>query len=207
MKFDPCPFCGKTKFDVNNPLLHPDMKLILDTLNSLIKEFGIADSLHFVGHTINQKEYNQILELGFDAVNVVRIGEHRFNRNVIKKIPFKLIQFKLFNKPLKLNYSFISKYFIDVKIDIKENVYPTLIPNWDHTPRSGNKGVVFHGATPERFKKNVTQILNLVKRIENQLGFLKSWNEWGEVNYMEPCLKYGKGYIIALKNAINEIYR
>lgn len=28
---------------------------------------------------------------------------------------------------------------------------------------------------------------------------LKSWNEWGEGNYMEPDLKYGKKYILALK--------
>ena len=29
--------------------------------------------------------------------------------------------------------------------------------------------------------------------------FLKSWNEWGEGNYMEPDLKYGKKYIETLK--------
>ena len=31
--------------------------------------------------------------------------------------------------------------------------------------------------------------------------FLKSWNEWGEGNYMEPDLRFGKGYIKALKEA------
>jgi hypothetical protein len=34
---------------------------------------------------------------------------------------------------------------------------------------------------------------------------LKSWNEWGEGNYMEPDLKYGKGYIKALRLAITNV--
>ena len=33
---------------------------------------------------------------------------------------------------------------------------------------------------------------------------LKSWNEWAEGNYMEPDLKYGKGYIQALRKAIED---
>ena len=33
---------------------------------------------------------------------------------------------------------------------------------------------------------------------------LKSWNEWGEGNYMEPDLKFGKEYIKALRDAIEE---
>lgn len=33
---------------------------------------------------------------------------------------------------------------------------------------------------------------------------IKSWNEWGEGNYMEPDLKYGRGYINALRKSINE---
>ena len=35
--------------------------------------------------------------------------------------------------------------------------------------------------------------------------FIKSWNEWGEGNYMEPCLKYGHGYLEALKKALDEV--
>ena len=38
---------------------------------------------------------------------------------------------------------------------------------------------------------------------QNQVAFIKSWNEWGEGNYMEPCLKYGHGYLEALKKALD----
>ena len=39
---------------------------------------------------------------------------------------------------------------------------------------------------------------------EEQIILIKSWNEWGEGNYMEPDLKHGKGYINALKEAVEE---
>ena len=38
---------------------------------------------------------------------------------------------------------------------------------------------------------------------EFQILFIKSWNEWAEGNYMEPDLRYGHGYLKALKDAIN----
>ena len=34
---------------------------------------------------------------------------------------------------------------------------------------------------------------------------LRSWNEWGEGNYMEPDIKYGRGYIDMFKQAIDEM--
>jgi hypothetical protein len=158
-----------------------------------------------IGHTINSNEKDIILELGFDGVNIVRTGEHRFNMDVIRKIPLKLFRFKVLKKPLKLSYSFISKYFIQ-EIDKEENVFPTIIPNWDHTPRSGSYGVVFHNSTPELFKKHVLRALDVIKNKpkSRQILFLKSWNEWGEGNYMEPDLRYGKRYIDALSSALDE---
>ena len=32
---------------------------------------------------------------------------------------------------------------------------------------------------------------------------MKSWNEWGEGNYMEPDLRFGKQYIEACRQTIN----
>ena len=83
-----------------------------------------------------------------------------------------------------------------------------MLPNWDHTPRSGYNGDLYTNSTPDLFEKHCEQLLSIVKgkRKDRQIAFLKSWNEWGEGNYMEPDLKYGKGYIKALRQAINHIF-
>jgi hypothetical protein len=88
----------------------------------------------------------------------------------------------------------------------EKKIYPVLIPNWDFTPRRGAGGLIFHNSTPELFKKHTKQVLNQIKDkdADDQIIFLKSWNEWGEGNYMEPDLKYGKGYIKALKEVLDD---
>ena len=71
---------------------------------------------------------------------------------------------------------------------------------------SGNRFSILTNATPQLFKKLCIRILNGVKNKKNKIIFVKSWNEWGEGNYMEPDLKFGKGYINALAEAKKEIY-
>ena len=48
------------------------------------------------------------------------------------------------------------------------------------------------------------QVLEGVAKKKNNLVFLKSWNEWGEGNYMEPDTRYGKGMIKALAEAVRK---
>jgi hypothetical protein len=187
--------------------MHPDVKHFMDVFNQLIKESEIADGFFFIGHTVNAAEIEQLRSLRFDCINIVRFGEYRFNREVIKRIPWELFKYKILKKPLVIKYSFISKFFVNEKLDLDEDIIPSLIPNWDHTPRSGKKGCVYQDATPELFQKHVTKALNVIKhkRPNRQILFLKSWNEWGEGNYMEPDLKYGKGYINALRSSLAEV--
>lgn len=88
------------------------------------------------------------------------------------------------------------------KWDRKENCYPQIIPNWDRSPRGGRRAVIYTGSTPELFKTNAEKALELVKdkQPEHKIIFLRSWNEWAEGNYMEPDLKFGHGYLDALKS-------
>ena len=185
---------NKPVFVVYKPILLPDAKEFISMFNDLAKENGITEGFYFIGHTLNGAETSRILDLGFDAINIVRNGEYKFNKEVIKRIPFKLFKFKALGRPLKLDYSFISKYFIH-NSDNDERIIPTIIPRWDHTPRSGKKGVVFHNSTPELFKKHFEKAVEIIKNKKNKVLFLKSWNEWAEGNYMEPDLEYGKAYI------------
>lgn len=196
-------------FVIYKPLQHPCLHHFMHIWNDLIKESGVGDSFFFIGHTVNVEEIDNIKSLGVDAVNIVRIGEYRYNKNVISKIPFKLFAFKFLHRPLVLRYSFISKYFINENIDKNEDIIPTLIPNWDHTPRSGKRGVVFHKSNGSDFEKHAIRALNVIKGKcpSRQILFLKSWNEWGEGNYMEPDLNNGKAFIKALKSAIDKVFK
>src|SRR5690606_28743507 len=82
--------------------------------------------------------------------------------------------------------------------------YPSIVPNWDTTARLAKKAIVLHGSSPELFRKHVQQVLEQVKHkpYEENIVFIKSWNEWAEGNYIEPDRKHGRSYleIIAKEN-------
>ena len=80
--------------------------------------------------------------------------------------------------------------------------YPTLLPNWDNTPRSGRNGRVLHDSTPELFRRHVRDVVAFVRDMprERNLVFIKSWNEWAEGNHLEPDLKFGLEYLQVLRD-------
>ena len=102
--------------------------------------------------------------------------------------------------PFVINYErLISRYhFNDFP---KDNFIPTIVPNWDTTPRLNTMGWVFHKSTPELFKKHFENTIKFVieQKNEHKMIFIKSWNEWAEGNYLEPDLEWGKGFLSAVK--------
>ena len=44
---------------------------------------------------------------------------------------------------------------------MQANAFPTMIPNWDHTPRSGIKGSVMTGVSPNKFQKTVKKMVDV----------------------------------------------
>ena len=55
--------------------------------------------------------------------------------------------------------------------------------------------------------RNIKRSLAIItvknKPEEEQIIMIKSWNEWGEGNYMEPDQEFGHGYLRALRSAID----
>lgn len=217
---------GKLLFVVFDPLSIPDVDGFIKLWNKLATENGLT-GFHFVGimsnfafHTttlgksqyrfISQKSdasmfYKKVFDLGFDAVNS-RGGSHAEMKSKSFFIYFfiKLIKsiFKM-DILVKFNYKSIIKYLF-VEEDTWENVYPTIIPNWDRSPRSGKKALIWYNTTPALFYKHILDALKIVenKKSEHKIIFLQSWNEWGEGNYVEPDIKYGTGYLDSLRKAL-----
>lgn len=186
----------KPIFVIYKPFLIPDVTKFIDIWNQLAVKEGFSNGLFFIGYADKTIEIDKFLSLGFNGVNIVRVSEYAYNKNLMKKIIIPILKYKLFKMPLVIKYKLASKYFVQEE-EKGSNVYPTIIPNWDHTPRSSKRGVVFHNSTPELFQKHVKEVFNALenKNPDDQIVFVKSWNEWGEGNYMEPDMRFGKGYI------------
>ena len=107
-------------------------------------------------------------------------------------------------RPTKFLYKKAIKYMVTDNCK-KNDVIPVIAPNWDHSPRSGGRAIILHKPHPKYFEKLVTRALSVVreKPEEEQIIMIKSWNEWGEGNYMEPDLRYGRGYLESLKTALD----
>lgn len=88
----------------------------------------------------------------------------------------------------------------------KDNIcVPGAFVDWDNTPRKGDWGCVFSGASPEKFKRYLKkQIVRARTVYDKDMLFLFAWNEWAEGGYLEPDEKYGHGYLEALKEALVE---
>lgn len=83
--------------------------------------------------------------------------------------------------------------------------YPLVLPNWDNTPRSGMRGLVLHNSTPELFRRHLREAIRRVQTRprDEQVVFIKAWNEWAEGNYLEPDVRFGRSY---LKIVGEEVY-
>ena len=196
------------------------MKEFTELWRKLAVENGLK-GIHFVGKTASigkfdkgithdylsdaRERYDSVLAKGMDAVNSVNlrraellsVGKYAkmMDRLLNKLIPASKVE--------KYDYGKIIQHLLTEE-DKEENIYPTILPRWDKTPRLGKQAYVYTNSTPELFEKSVRQAVDFVKnkKLEHRIIFLQAWNEWGEGNFMEPDIEFGHGYLDALKKAI-----
>lgn len=219
---------GKLIFVIYDPLKFINIERFIETWRKLAEKNGLP-GFHFVGMTpstltlrvaadgsrqrvmpnlkSSAKIFKDVLDLGFDSVNSFgkRRGEMLYEgkwKNLAKTI---LRHVGLPTGSILYDYErTVCNYFAPE--DSWENVYPTILPQWDRTPRVSSWDGVYVNATPEKFEKHIRQALELIKdkAPEHRILFLKSWNEWGEGNYVEPDLQWGHGFLDAIHRAVVE---
>lgn len=214
---------GRLVFVIYEPFAFPNVTEYMELWNKLAKKEGLP-GFYFIAMvpatlTYNPRTrkrqmpnlnssaelYNYALELGFDAVN--SFGKRRgemMSEGTIASITKRILGLLHINtRAATYDYSStVARYFASE--DAWENVYPTILPQWDRTPRNGSREGIYVNSTPEAFERHIRHALSIIqhKKKEHQILFLKSWNEWGEGNYVEPDIVYGHGYLEAIKNCL-----
>ena len=190
---------GKLVFGIYDPFGFKDVKTFMDTWNQLAKENGL-EGFHFFAHTFKDNKVEELQGIGFSTVFM----DYTFVRKSVGRWLGWLL-LKLHLAPQIMPYMDYVRTYLSCYSD-RQGISPQVLCSWDHTPRSGMRGYLFSGSTPERFGNFVDSLLAKIESFKNKPSFvmIKSWNEWGEGNYLEPDLKYGKGFIKALRAAIDK---
>ena len=202
---------GKPFFLIYNGQLVP--KSYIDFFRKGVKDNGFPDFYLVTSTTDFFRGKEEFLNMGFDAVTYIRQStlwtEDYRNMNVLQKYISRVTRvIKQFVTGIPRgarDYAKIYKRLV-TPAEYDEAVIPQIVPQWDHSPRSGDKAnVIFYNSQPKYFAENVKDALNAIKdkSEDKQIIILKSWNEWAEGNYMEPDLDHGKGFIEALRNTLD----
>lgn len=186
-------------------------KLYVDYFKQRIVEEGFPGIIIVAQlNPIDRKE--DFIKLGYDLFVIQRLAgnmkRQKFKGQTRLVRFFRKVKGIIQNRPpFCYDYADSLDLFITDE-EFAPDVLPSIVPQWDHTPRSGWNGTLFVNATPESFYKQVIKALDVVKSKPNdkKIIFLKSWNEWGEGNFMEPDITFGRGFCNALKNALDNVF-
>lgn len=198
----------KPFFAIWNPMDHPEeLTKMIKIWQKLAVENGLK-GIHFVGVCTIGSSIDRLKEIGFDAVYQGRVisllNKGRESASITYRIRMKLQN--LFGITLKLNKADFKKYYHLLVTDEAKriDVYPSLLSGYDRTPRAGRKAEILYNFTPESWKLHVEDVLSYTtnKDYEHNIIMLKSWNEWGESNYMEPDIQYGHALLDILKEEL-----
>lgn len=198
---------GKPLFLLYAPEDIPDIKGFFAKWNQLAKENGLPRGIHFVGIARGWRaQFTKVFDYGCDAVTPANNWaaeteiDGKYRKMFVNLLRNKFPRITPLNK---YDYSKIIKHFFS-DFDKREDVYPQIFSNFDRSPRAGRRAIIYYNSTPELFKKHIKEAVDIVshKEEEHKIIFLRSWNEWAEGNYVEPDLKYGHGFLDAIREVV-----
>jgi glycosyl transferase family WbsX len=198
---------GKPLFYVYDPYDIPDVQRVTDYWRELALAVGL-DGLHLVGLGLPP---DRLDEFGFDATNsdfVHRVKQEIPRSGLLGDLQYRFRYREFVRKPIVYTYAEVMPYLLKHGA-MTSNDYPTVVPNWDNTPRSMYSGLVYHESTPELFRIHLREALAKVadREHDERIVFVKSWNEWGEGNYLEPDQRFGRAYLDVIRREVCAVSR
>lgn len=80
-------------------------------------------------------------------------------------------------------------------------------PSWDNTPRRGRTAYMWLNSSPDEYQRWLAQAVKATIsrfRGDERLVFINAWNEWGEGCHLEPDQHYGRAFLQATRQALND---
>jgi lipopolysaccharide biosynthesis protein len=84
-------------------------------------------------------------------------------------------------------------------------LFPGVSPGFDNSPRRAQAATIIVGSSPEHYERWLRETVRRFEPYsdEENLVFVNAWNEWAEGNHLEPCRRWGHGYLEAHARALS----
>jgi lipopolysaccharide biosynthesis protein len=213
---------GKPMFLIYRPMRIQQLGAMLDYWQSRAKEAGLP-GVHFVviaqgrfmpWETTRLFDAAMLFEPFIAHMSLTEAGPpvakwRQFGGTVVDQLPLFLRDpvlnvLKRHERPRIVDYDRVWQQILARKSDPHLPTYRGAFVDWDNTARYRRRATVFHGASPERFGRYMTQLIDQHAHDPNaqEFVFLNAWNEWAEGAYLEPDERHGYGYLEALRSAV-----
>ena len=152
-----------------------------------------SNEWNYAGKNFNAKisgDYNMLLNKKLNDSRVIKLLKV-FKKLIYGKNNIKKLDYSIFFKSLKYTSANVA-------------TYPMVVPNWDNSPRSKEKGFLFTNSSPDKFALEIKKAINFVNTSTTNEKFIiiKSWNEWAEGNFIEPCQKWNRKFLEIIKKSL-----
>ncbi|WP_299821845.1 glycoside hydrolase family 99-like domain-containing protein [uncultured Pontibacter sp.] len=192
---------GKPLFMVYNAINLPNPKEFAERIKTAALKAGFV-GVYLMTSNLVTDEWDTKGN-GFDG-KVSNAFNKIFAHLRLQKTRIRKITDKLYRKDTREGVQIVDhSKLVEQTMFIKgtSDTYPIIVPNWDNTPRSGERGVVLLNSTPEVFELQVKKSIEFLEKYSaaDKIIFVKSWNEWAEGNYLEPDTEFGFEYLEVIK--------
>ena len=192
---------------------------MLGCWRKLAKENGLGDlaiAYQHPSYYVYSKKNDELFDYTLEyqptfATMSMNNNKHKLLRQIKRSVALfmekylkKDIRFANKQELHKVDYDKVWNYIIQQQPRSEKSV-PGAFVDWDNTPRRAERGTVYTGVTPEKFKHYLAkQIVNARENYHKDFMFMFAWNEWAEGGYMEPDEKNGYGMLEAMQKALKE---
>lgn len=210
---------GKPLVIIYRPDLIPDSSKYFGIWRQTLNEdFGIED-IYIVGIQSGLVSFSneEIINAGYDAVMDFQPNREDFPKP--SSVKRHAIEFTRKFLPNYLFQTVKAKVKIENVIDYKEMVselinkknwplnyvqFPVVFPSWDNTARRSSPTII-QNLDPGIFRDWIDAAKKQVSNYsgQEQIVFINAWNEWAEGCHLEPDLKSGNKFLMAVKDSVD----
>jgi len=148
-------------------------------------------------------------ELGFDASVEFQPDWTNLGRPLHRHMPLRALRRLYGSKsPYRWHRIFDYRTVVDRMLQrdpVPYKQFPCVTPSWDNTPRRKSKGIVLRDSTPAEYERWLHAVVDGFAPFgpDEDLIFVNAWNEWAEGNHLEPCRRWGRGYLEATRRVLS----